>query len=144
MTAAGAASIAGCGSSGSGGPGTLGISGYDIDQRYADAAQEAGREIPPTGAVVNSFLDDPPAQDSGIHGAAGGLEDEAAHADIVETGGGKPATAKLLSGALPGHKAGETVTLHVWPAHGRPHDVKVELAAAPKQDNSGGSYYPGG
>src|SRR3954467_8105563 len=112
--AAAVMSAAGCGSSRSGAPGTLGISGYDIDQRFADAAPSAGREIPPTGAYVLSFLDDPPAQDSGLHGAAGGLEDEAANADIIETVDGKPATAKLLSGTFPGRKAGDMVTVHVW------------------------------
>ena len=93
---------------------------------------------------VLSFLDDPPAQDSGIKGAAAGLEDEAAHSDIIETADGKPATSDLLRGTYPGKEAGDTVTLHVWPAEGEPHDVKVKLAAVPQDDSGGGGYYPGG
>jgi S1-C subfamily serine protease len=147
--ALGAAVVAGAGgcgsdSSSSGGPGTLGIDAYDIDEEYAAAAEAAGREIPEHGAYVVSFLDDPPAQDSGIHNAAGGLEDEAANSDIIETVDGRPATSDLLRGTFPGREAGDKVKLHVWPADGEPHDVEVELAAVPQDDDSGGGYYPGG
>jgi S1-C subfamily serine protease len=142
---AAAAVLGGCGSpgSGSGGPGTLGIDSYDIDAEFQAAAESAGRKIPEHGVYVLSFLDDPPAQDSGIKGAAAGLEDEAANSDIIETVDGKPATSELLRGTYPDAKAGESVTLHVWPAHGEPRDVEVELAAVP-QDSGDGGYYPGG
>jgi hypothetical protein len=123
--------------------GQLGISGADVDESFRLVAKQLGRTVPKHGVAVESFVNHPPAESAGLKDASAD-RNAVQDSDIIETVDGQPATAKQLEGPLPGHRAGDTVTLHVWSAHGAPHDLSVRLAAVPTAPPGDGSYFPGG
>src|SRR4051794_12887512 len=124
-------------------PGRLGISGTDVNANFRVVAQQIGRRTPRHGVAVEYFVGHPPAERAG-------LKDASAHrnsvqdSDIIETLDGRPATATQLEAPLPGKRAGDVVTLRVWPAHGAPHNLRVRLAAVPAPPKGEGGYFPGG
>lgn len=132
--------LAGCGGSseeGGGGSepaqGQLGIEALAITPADHDVAKTVGRKLPDSGVLVLRFRTGSPAKAAGITDYSAN-RNSVTDSDAIETVDGKPATPELVAGPMPGRKAGDTVTLHVWAPDGTERDVRVKLAEVKQPD----------